>query len=224
MTTMSNPRYAIRYGGKLYQMSYLFPAEIAALRAHRNGQFQELSVLEWIRDQGRSGTYFDAGAHVGNHSLFFHAHCPSTHVISVEASPPIFKLLEENMDWNITNFAKAIYLHHCAVWNEPGEVFIGEPPRNNAALTKVVKNGGTKVVARTIDDLAEDHNVVVLKLDVEDVEEEALRGATRVLKGKPIVIIERHTKEQLDYSDKFLASFGLERVQDWKGIHTFGYK
>jgi len=216
--------HPIRYGGKVFQMEYVFPAEIAVLRAHRNGQFQEVPVLEWVKKLNRTGVYMDAGAHIGNHSLFFHAFCPSTHVISIEAHPKIYSLMERNVDRNKTSDVKPWYLHNCAVWNKTSTVRIGSIPRNNAGHTKVVGVGGTEVQARTIDDLSEGMPIAVIKIDVEDVEEQALEGARDVLeRNKPAIIIERHTPKQLAFADQFLADYGYKRVQNWTGIHTYAW-
>lgn len=225
MTQQADPRmHQIRYGGKRFQMEYVFPAEIAVLRAHRSGQFQELPVLEWIKKQARRGVYFDAGAHVGNHSLFFHAFCPSTHVISVEAHPEIYKLLERNVDRNKTSDIKPWYLHNAAVWGEHTTVRIGAIPRNNAGHTKVVKDGGNEVPARTVDELAEGMKIAVLKIDVEDSEDQVFNGMQGTLRAhKPLLIVERHTPEQLAGFDKALGGFGYSRVANWQGIHTYAW-
>lgn len=226
--------HEIRYGGKVFRMEYVFRAEIAVLRAHRSGQFQEVPVLEWVKSLKRKGVYFDAGAHVGNHSLFFHSFCPSTCVISVEAHPKIFRLLERNMDRNAfarTNIPppgphpKPFYLHNAAVWDEPGEVRIGAIPHNNAGHTCVVPTGGKIVEACRIDDLSDQGPVAVLKIDVEDVEEQAIKGATRVLvNDHPVIIAERHSAAQLEAFEKLIKPFGYKRTQNWAGIHTYAWQ
>lgn len=225
-----NQMHTISYGGKTMRMEYVFKAEIAALRARKSGQFQELPVLQWVKSLGLRGTYFDAGAHVGNHSLFFHSFCPSTEVISVEAHPKIYNLLKRNMDRNLFRSRedgthKPIYLHNAAVWNSFGSVRIGAIPHNNAGHTKVVKEGGSLVQARTIDDLANDHKIVLLKIDVEDVEEQAIGGASRVLSSfHPTIIAERHTQDQLRRFEALLKPHGYKRVQSWSGIHTYAWR
>jgi FkbM family methyltransferase len=226
--------HTIRQDGHVFRMEYVFQAEIAALRASRNGQFQEVPVLQWVRGLKLKGCYFDAGAHVGNHSLFFHSFCPSTSVISVEAHPQIFRLLERNMDRNafaLVNIPppgphkKPFYLHNAAVWNENGKVSIGSIPHNNAGHTKLAPKGGTMVQAKMIDDLADQGKVVVLKIDVEDVEEQAIQGAQRVLReDHPVVIAERHSQKQLKWMDDALAKHGYKRVQNWEGCHTYAWR
>lgn len=214
-------------------MDYVFPAEIAALRAHKTGQFQERPVLDWIQKQNRKGVYIDAGAHIGNHSLFFLEHCPCTTVRSIEAHPTIYKLLEGNMVRNASNFENWVGYNN-AVWSEDDELIQMAPiPQNNAGHCHVVNSGGRRgekadadVMSITIDTVmtGQEDRVAVLKIDVEDVEEQAIEGAHRVLhESHPILIAERHNKQQLDAFEKLLKPYFYKRVQEWRGIHTFAW-
>ncbi len=226
--------HEIRYDGRKFHMEYVFKAEIAALRASRAGQFQEVPVLEWVKSLNLKGVYFDAGAHVGNHSIFFHSFCPSTAVISVEAHPKIFRLLERNMDRNTFAMCnipppgphkKPFYLHNAAVWKESGIVNIGSIPHNNAGHTKLTDKGGTPVPAETIDHLSDQGKVVLLKIDVEDVEEEVIMGAQRVLRyDHPVIVAERHSEKQLTDFEKLLKPFNYKRASNWSGIHTYAWR
>lgn len=229
---MAGPsRHEIRYGGKVYAMDYVFKAEIAALRAHKTGQFQEVPVLEWLKKKNLKGVYIDAGAHVGNHTLFFLEHCPSTRVISVEAHPQIYALLKGNIARNAKNHGRWSH-HNKAAWSKSGEtVGMAAIPPNNAGHTHIVNTGGRKgekpsvmVETAALDDLYHVDDVAVLKIDVEDVEEQVIMGALTVLAGShPVIIAERHNKQQLDAFEKLIAPFNYKRAAEWAGIHTFAW-
>ena len=216
-------RHEIRYDGKTYRMDYVFPAEIAALRARKSGQFQEIPVLQWLAQRKLGGTYIDCGAHIGNHSLFFMNHCPSEVVISIEAHPKIFELMEGNL---ARNGKKASLLYQKAAWSQSGETVMMQPiPHNNAGHTCIRDDGTTAVETMTLDEMALG-NVTVLKIDVEDVEVEVLLGARETIAGNlPIIIAERHDKRQLREFEDLLATIApYKRTAEWSGIHTFAWE
>lgn len=233
---MAQPtRHVIRFGGRTFANDYVFPAEIAALRARRTGQFQERVILEWIQKQGLQGTYIDVGAHVGNHSLFFAAFCRSEEVFVIEGHPVIFGLCKGNLERNLAMHEKAKLRYvDRAAWSESGKAVQFAPiPRNNAGHTHVVNSGGrtgekgeVEVATIKLDDLQLDKwAVVVLKIDVEDTEKQVIQGGKELIgKHKPLIIIERHNKAQLDETLEQVGPLGYEVVARWDGVHTFALR
>ena len=62
----------------------------------------------------------------------------------------------------------------------------------------------------------------MLKIDVEDVEEQVIDGGLKTIeKHKPIIIIERHSPAQLQSAMSRLAPLGYKVKQNWQGIHTY---
>ncbi len=223
------PRHVIKYEGRKYAMDYVFKAEIAALRAHKTGQFQEIVILEWIRKFQLKGTYVDAGAHIGNHTLYFLNHCPSKRVISIEAHPIIHKLMVGNIERNGEVVGKAWTAYQRAAWNRSGDrVQMAPIPRNNAGHCHIVRKGErgeVDVITVCIDDVVPQGDVSVLKIDVEDVEEQAIEGAKGTLeKSRPLLIAERHSPKQLKDFEALIAPFKYKRVKEWKGVHTFAWR
>lgn len=228
-------RHAIRYAGRTYQMDYVFPAEIASLRAHKSGLFQELPVLEWVKKQKLKGVYIDCGAHIGNHTLFFLEHCHSTQVYSIEAHPEIFALMKSNIERN-SNRCRAdegvFRWVSAAAWHTSGiHVKMAPIPHNNAGHTHIANSGGrkgekfqVKVPTVALDDVCPHAGVRVLKIDVEDVEEDVIKGATSILvNSRPVIIAERHNKKQLDEFEALLRPFQYKRTAEWSGIHTYAW-
>jgi len=224
----------IRYGGREFHNDYVFPAEIAALRAHKTGKFQEEPILEWVRKQNLKGTYIDCGAHIGNHTLFFAAFCPSQEIIAIEGEPTIFDLLRNNIQRNLSKVEWAkVKPYGDAVWSKTGEkVQFAKIPHNNAGHSHIINTGGRKgeapaTMAKTIalDDIPLKHPLTLLKIDVEDTEEQVIEGAMKTLeKHKPIIIIERHTQAQLKTIMDQLKPVGYVVSVAWGGVHTFALK
>lgn len=220
--------YEISYGGKKFPMRYVYEAEIACLRANKTGRFQEEPILQWLAKKNLGGVYIDAGAHVGNHSLFFAKFCPSQVVVSIEAHPAIYALLEENMQRNLGSDRSKWTGKNYAAWFRSGsKVRMGDPPHNNAGHTCVVGQGGTEVGTIAIDNIDEavHAKVSVIKIDVEDVEEQVVLGAMNTLeRWRPALIVERHSPGQLKTFSQLIKPFGYQRTQEWAGVHTFAFE
>lgn len=191
-------------------------------------------ILEWLEKKKLRGTYVDVGAHIGNHSLFFAAFCPSTKLICIEGHPEIRKLMEGNLKRNLTpeEFEK-VHIYHAAAWSKRNvEVFFAPIPRNNAGHCHLAGSGGrgpepahTRQTTVTVDDCVDSsavNKLVVLKVDVEDTEFEVIEGAMRSIEvHRPIIIIERHSQDQLDETLDQLRPFRYEVIAEWRGVHTF---
>ena len=191
-------------------------------------------ILKWIADRKLRGTYVDVGAHIGNHSLFFAAFCPSTKLISIEGHPEIRSLMVGNLKRNLTpeEFAK-VHIYHGAAWSKRNEeVWFAPIPRNNAGHCHIAGSGGrgpeeakTRQTTVTVDDCVGASSVnklAVLKIDVEDTEHEVIVGAVESIdKHRPLIIIERHDEKQLNDTLTQLQLFDYRVTAEWKGVHTF---
>lgn len=230
---LESPTYNISAGGQTFPMRYVFKAEIAALRAHKSGKFQEEVILDWIRHQKLRGTYVDVGAHVGNHSLYLLKFCNPDRLHSIEAHPKIYKILVENMHRNLSASEYEKWdSYNNAAWDKSGIwIHMAPIPHNNAGHCHVrnsYNRKGEKVDASvpsiSIDDM-ELEGVSLLKVDVEDTEKEVIDGAIKTIKRcKPVIVIERHSKAQLQETMKQIRQFGYGVVQNWSGCHTFALR
>lgn len=191
-------------------------------------------ILQWIAARKLRGTYVDVGAHIGNHSLFFAAFCPSTKLICIEGHPEIRKLLIGNLARNLNTEERAkLHIFHGPAWSERNvELWFAPIPRNNAGHCHIAGSGGRGDERRevsersvTVDDCVDGvgvNRLAVLKIDVEDVEHEVIEGSLRSIeKHRPLIIIERHNKAQLDDTLGQLKPFGYRVTNEWKGVHTF---
>jgi FkbM family methyltransferase len=150
----------------------------------------ELEVLETeiFKHVDPSSTCLDIGANIGNHSNAFSKYF--ARVIAFEPNPMVHAVLLANtIGSNIIAVPKGVSDAH-------GDLCF-EQDFANLGASRIVKSDGstmTKIKVVPLDDLIEEYalsDVTFIKIDVENHELEALRGATRfVSKYRPIIAME----------------------------------
>jgi len=83
--------------------------------------YYEKIMLTFIRDNIERGTYVDAGANIGNHSVYFAKEC-LCRVLAFEPDIENFRLLEENIKGldivaNNVGLGAKIHRHGMQRWN-----------------------------------------------------------------------------------------------------------
>lgn len=155
------------------------PAGLIGGRIHESGQPYEAPLLESIYERGYTGAAVDAGAHIGNHSLWLAAVCG----LEVWAYEPLeHEALVENVARN--GLEARIHTHPVALGAHDGVAkVVGKGKLDSRAA------GGT-VPLHTLDGyLLEECSV--MKLDVEDMEPEVLRGARNTIRRcRPVIYAE----------------------------------
>jgi FkbM family methyltransferase len=175
------------YWNRLLGARYEYEPELAALLGR-------LADLDY--------TFVDCGANYGYWTLMASgAALGGRPVIAVEAMPTTFRALQANLALN----GRSVVCLHRAIAERPGEaVEIYERDRRHAgASLKRQWTGGAPARTRahpvttvTLDELVRQHTApdtaVVVKLDVEGMEAEAMRGAGALLRRPFLVIYEDH--------------------------------
>ena len=161
----------------------------------------------------------DIGANVGHYTAFLAKKNPKTKMVSVEASPKNFRLLQSNCKLNnLTN----LVLYNRAISDED-DVLIDFFERESLStidkqhlealkvpLEQIKKE---KIKTITIDSLIVrekiDH-IILLKIDIEGAEVLALKGASSALKHKKIknMIIEYHSPTNRTLITNILKNLG----------------
>lgn len=146
----------------------------------RSGSPYERKVLERIHRFALSGTAIDAGAGVGNHTLWMAAVCG----LHVEAFEPLdYHRLVANLALNPGVDAVA---HPAALGDRdrPGRVTPAPEHVTGRALTEA-----DEVAILRLDDFGFDP--VLIKIDVEGMEPEVLRGARKTInRSHPLLYVE----------------------------------
>lgn len=212
---ISDKAYTIKYGGQTFRLHYTSDVDVAVKEGGGVGRFQELELLEEIQKMGLGGTYVDVGANVGNHTLFFASFTPASRVIAIEAHPLIASVLRRNVDHNPQK--AAIQLRFFAAWDYARTSLMGDPVPGNAGRSQLYglgKFGGTKHTVRCAkldDELEGIDDISVLKMDIEDAEIPAMKGALKILETQmPVLISEHHTGRQLCDAQKILEPLGYK--------------
>lgn len=180
---------------------------------------QRNGLLSYIAATHEKGlTYIDAGASIGNHTLFFARVMEAERVYAIEPVPESYQHLCDNLElnhdlgWRVAAYMGAIGAHKGSVdmlnvnpanvgmWRIVDEPHADDDPR------------WVTVAIEPLDDyVGKDVRVDVLKMDVEHYQIPALQGAARILRDwRPVVYVE------CEVDDAF------QRVKTL--LHDFGYK
>jgi FkbM family methyltransferase len=200
------------------------------IRTHQ--RFYESDLLEHLAAHApRGGVYVDVGANIGNHSVFF-GRFLADHVVAIEPDPDLVRLLERNLR---TNDVAHWTTQAVAVGARPG---LGRlSPRNgyegNAGAQQVVPADGgpaPTVAIETIDGVLAElgpgtaGDVRLLKLDIEGMELEALRGARDLLEvSRPDVVVEAAAEVEHAAVHALLSGYGYHEIARFCSTPTYHF-
>ena len=161
-----------------------------------------------------SSVALDAGANIGAYSRRMAETFGEVHAI--ELASDTFACLAKNIDaWGLS---EKVHVHHAAVSDQPGFVGMGSGGWLRRSISREIKGQGN-IPAVTIDSLVLER-VVLIKLDVEGHELQALNGALDTIsRCQPYIMMElkaRHIeKGTADLrAHNALISMGYEIVAD----------
>lgn len=181
-----------------------------------HGEPYERKLLVDIKQLGLTGTAFDVGAHVGNHSLFLAAVC-GLKVHAWECHPTTAERFLDNLELNP---ALDITLHTWAAGAVRGDAHLTpgrwvefDPGRDDKGQ---IAPGGPITVDR-IDDRLDVDDLAVVKVDVEGTEHDVLAGMVDHLERcRPAVYTETHSKRASRRVAEVLEPLGYRMD---RGIH-----
>lgn len=200
--------------------------------------FYEIDLLRYIRfvttNHHRSGTVsIDVGANIGNHTVYFGAFISRT-VIAIEPNARTIPTLQRNLarnrgDWIICK---------CAVGATvgPGRIALPCGADNNVGMATIerISDAGVHgaVPIKTLDDIIDVHlngghalsRINVVKIDVEGMELEAVKGAKNMLTTfRPHLFIEAATPSAFDELEAYLSPFGYRAVSRWAATPVYHF-
>jgi FkbM family methyltransferase len=146
------------------------------------GRPYEWPLLDEIAGRQFSGTAFDVGAHVGNHTVFLAAVC-GLNVVAWEPDDRAYEMLLDNLALNP------------GLRVETFKVAAGETEARgalNSLMTGSECDDGDVTIC-PVDDVVDCPDLSVVKIDVEGYEHRVLAGMTRhLLRSHPVVYAEAH--------------------------------
>jgi len=158
--------------------------------------FYESGMLDYIYENYPSGlVYFDIGACIGNHTLFFLNYMNPEMVHSFEPVPELYHRLIDNMEMNKKEKCKAYNLAF-GVRDETLRM-IQSDFSDNVGMSKISFNGDFEVDVRSLDSFVKENCITkigLIKIDIEGGNKNLLRGAERTLtEMSPDIFIESFT-------------------------------
>ena len=161
-------------------------------RKHAQGKFWERDEMAVMAAHFPSGGVFaDIGANVGNHTLFAALFMAAARVIAFEPNPPAMAVLRANVALN--GLSSRVDLTHLG-WglsDAEGTGFSAVTKRANLGATRLVADGQGGLSVRTGDAMLAGQRVNLIKLDIEGMEMQALRGLdATIATHRPPVFLE----------------------------------
>lgn len=183
-----------------------------------NGNFYEQKMLDWIEANVEHGrTYLDIGAYIGNHSVFFALYCADY----VHAFEPVFtKQLIKNIRLN--GLEDKINAIGFGLGSEAGKMgYVDRSGGHNPAATSLID--GDDVLIERLDDFIDDFSDVrVIKLDVEGMELDVLKGGRETIeKFRPHCFVE--AVENKKGVDRWFAEIGYKQKEKFNATPTYRY-
>jgi FkbM family methyltransferase len=170
--------YGDGYWSKLLDRSFLYEKELELL-------FEGAIDVNY--------TLIDCGANYGYWSVLVSSVPFGSHqVIAIEPSSQNFARLKNNAEVNGNRFE----VMHCAIGATRGMARLSGT-KHEAFSIAGSANSGEEVPVVALDNLIDDGKIpadgkYLIKLDVEGVEIEAIRGGTRLLQGDSVILCEEH--------------------------------
>lgn len=181
------------------------------LSLYETGTYEK-GTIQLLGDFLKPGSVFlDIGANIGlMSSIASNIVGDQGKVLAVEANPKTVELLQHNL---ALNNCKNVEIFSLALGDEPGTATLYENwnvNRGGASLLSQDQLSGIEVPIDTIDALFQHDKIDLIKVDVEGVELEVLKGGIELLKQQqPILIIEvsEQRENSVGVSPKEIADF-----------------
>lgn len=208
MTTLAGDVVTIEAFGRSYLITNPGPGRVGSKLEH--GEPYERKLLVDIHRRKLTGTVFDVGAHIGNHSLYLAAICG----LKVHAWEPYDQsraMLEANLELN-PGLDVTVHSWAAGASDTRGRFTKGmwlefDPTRDGDTLT--LDRGDVPV--HRIDDHLHITDLSVVKVDVEGMEPDALTGMVdHLTRCRPVVYAETHTRTAAHRITEVLEPLGYQ--------------
>jgi len=166
----------------------------------------------------------DVGANIGNHSLFLGKFCNPQQVYSFEPFPHSFNILKKNIE--INHLENKITAIPYAVGSKPTRGNIILPDKSNLGMAKFIESQDGSIEVITLDEyfLNKLMRLDLIKIDVEGMELEVLKGARNLLKKfHPKIYIECAEKSELQSVSDYLSDLDYKMQGSFNATPTFSF-
>jgi FkbM family methyltransferase len=177
-------------------------------------QFFEFPLLKMIGEfVDAKSVVVDAGANIGNHSVFFSLICNAKAVYAFEPMTETFKILKINIALN--NLSN-VHAFNCGLGTGPGRARLRFYTNWNSGASAIepASEGAYEIVSIDSLNLQELHFV---KIDVEGSQQEVLKGARETLsRCKPMIWVELRSYgnfREYESGDALLRELGYRQLR-----------
>ena len=173
--------------------------------------FYEASMLAAVAHLLRpGGLVVDVGANIGNHTVFFAA-VLDQQVIAVEPNPAALPTLRANVELN--GLGQKVEVIAVAAGASAGRGKVADVDPANLGRASVICDTQGDVDVATVDELVGDRRVDLLKVDVEGMECDVLRGARGTIERcRPVLLVEAANLTALRSVEVLLRPAGYRKV------------
>jgi protein O-GlcNAc transferase len=217
--------------GKIVKLNHYDNSDHISRKIMNGQTFYEFGMLDYIKNNiPRTGTYIDAGANIGNHTVFFGMFCAKK-VYAIEPVPENVEILKANVKDNFLE--NTVVLPHGVgkIQNERqivrfntnmGSCMLEENPNPNETVQNKKKIiTGDAVTIKTPEELglADISDLTLLKIDCEIMSLEVLEAFKDiVLRNKAHVFMEA-TSEEIKSVEKMLNYKAIRRFNATPTYH-----
>lgn len=208
-----------KHGKENFSLSFYSESDHLFKVVQRTGDFYEVEALKYIRSMGINGDFVvDVGANVGNHAVFF-ANYTAKEVICIEANSQLIPILNSNIKSNPGQYRVISKGLGASI----GTARLFYPLKDNVGAGKLEVGKG-EVELTTLDEVAPAAGVALVKIDVEGMELDVLRGANLLLKSQhPHLMVEAPTDADFQAINRFLLPYGYKALTKWNATATYHF-
>lgn len=192
-------------------------------RHHGHGHFFEIAELKALRTIVGSGkTIVEVGANVGNHLVFYAQHMKPKKIFPFEPNPDAVRLLTKNIRANKLESVVDERGIGIGAGAEYGKFAVMLPGENNLGAARLTGGSGELEVF-PLDETLEGETVDFMKIDVEGMEFDVLKGAEKLIqRDKPVLMIEVFRPKIPDF-ESWCDSHGYKVATTFQCVHAVNF-
>lgn len=147
----------------------------------------------------------DIGANIGNHTLFL-AIVAKVKVLAIEPNTQLVAALEKSVE--INRLQDSVSIVNCGLGSESGSAYFTEEIPENLGSQRLTTGLGD-IPIKTLTEIQPDRPIRLIKVDVEGMELEVLKGAKEIIEeDKPFIYVECQDLENYSTIESYLNELG----------------
>ncbi len=177
--------------------------------------YYEIDILKDLdRFLPDTGVFVDAGANIGNHTIYWALHGAKRTIHAFEPVESTFKMLTKNARLN--ELEDQVVNHQCALGERSGRAKISKFDLMNIGGTQIKGDESGEIQVETLDSVTIAFpRLDFLKIDTEGFELKVLRGGEQtILKHKPLIFVETFEQNRNEVFS-YLADLGYKLLKEY---------